>query len=91
MRKAAPGDLDLEVMIASRFIPTPLPPPEERRGIRDRAGVSLLEAGRIIGCHHTSIIGWERGKEPSLALRRSYWQFLDACQRGVIRELTTAA
>jgi hypothetical protein len=82
---------DVQATISARFIPTPLPPAGERRPIRERAGFTVVEAGARVGCHYTSIIGWERGKEPSKEFRKPYWEFLDACQRGVIRELTAAA
>jgi DNA-binding transcriptional regulator YiaG len=42
-----------------------LPLPEERRLIRERAGVSLRELGGAVGVSHVAIARWEAGAEPA--------------------------
>jgi transcriptional regulator with XRE-family HTH domain len=42
-----------------------LPLSEERRRIRERAGVSLRELARAIGVSHVAIARWEAGAEPA--------------------------
>jgi transcriptional regulator with XRE-family HTH domain len=38
-----------------------LPPPAERRKLREAAGVSLADVARVVGCSPTSVFTWERG------------------------------
>jgi DNA-binding transcriptional regulator YiaG len=42
-----------------------LPPPAERKRIRERAGVSLRSLAAAIGCSHVAITRWETGAKPA--------------------------
>lgn len=41
-----------------------LPPPDERRQIRERAGVSLRDMAAAVGVSHASVVSWEQGSRP---------------------------
>jgi DNA-binding XRE family transcriptional regulator len=41
-----------------------LPPAKERRRIRERAGVSLRQAGAAVGVSWMAIVRWEEGSQP---------------------------
>lgn len=41
-----------------------LPPPEERKAIREEAGVSIREMARALDVSHTAITRWEAGGTP---------------------------
>lgn len=41
---------------------TRLPPPEHRRALRQRRGVSLRAAARTIGVSPTAVAAWETGR-----------------------------
>ena len=32
------------------------------KAAREKAGLTLLEAADKLGCNHTAIVGWEKGK-----------------------------
>ncbi len=58
-----------------------LPPPPERRRIREAAGVSCREAARVLGVSPMTVVHWEEGRTPrhrSLAIR--YRKLLDALE-----------
>lgn len=40
-----------------------LPPPEERRALREAAGVSLAALGRACGVSHVAVHTWETGRK----------------------------
>jgi len=54
-----------------------LPPPAERRRIREAAGVSQREMAKALGTSWTSIQRWENGSRP-----RGHWGRLCAAARG---------
>jgi DNA-binding transcriptional regulator YiaG len=41
-----------------------LPPPAERKEIRERAGVSLRDLALVLGVSHAAVRGWEQGATP---------------------------
>ena len=54
-----------------------LPPPPERRRLRVRAGVSLLDVAAAVGVSHTAISAWERGlRTPNRRLLPRYLEVL---------------
>jgi DNA-binding transcriptional regulator YiaG len=57
-----------------------LPAPTERRAIRERAGVSLREAGAALGVSHAAVSRWERGSTPRQHAA-AYAQLLDELRR----------
>jgi transcriptional regulator with XRE-family HTH domain len=57
-----------------------LPPPEERRSIREQAGVSLRDVAEALGVSHTAVRSWECGRIPR-EHRASYAQLLEELKR----------
>jgi transcriptional regulator with XRE-family HTH domain len=41
-----------------------LPPPDERRQIRERADVSLRDVAAAVGVSHAAVFAWEQGSRP---------------------------
>jgi DNA-binding transcriptional regulator YiaG len=62
-----------------------LPPPAERRRIREAAGVSLRDMAKAVGVSHTAITDWESGTMPR-EHRAAYARLLDELHRLVPRE-----
>jgi predicted transcriptional regulator len=59
----------------------PLPPPEERRKLRDQMGVTRKEAADEIGVDTRTYLRWEWGKnQPSYRNHRKYWEQLTRWQ-----------
>ncbi|GEM_PF-3803135 len=54
-----------------------LPPPRERRRIREDAGLSLRQLADAVGCSHTAVALWESGRTPRQH-RRAYAELLRA-------------
>lgn len=52
-----------------------LPPPAERRRIREEAGISLRTVASALGVSHTAVASWERGATPR-EHRAAYAQLL---------------
>jgi DNA-binding transcriptional regulator YiaG len=42
-----------------------LPPPDERKLIREKANVSLRELAAAVGVSHMAIVRWEEGAQPA--------------------------
>lgn len=58
-----------------------LPDPENRRRIRDRAGVSLREMARLLGVAPMTVLRWEHGQaKPRRANAASYRELLDVLE-----------
>lgn len=56
---------------------TSLPPPAERKAIRQRAHVSRQRMADELGCHIISVARWERGtRNPHGDLRLAYARLL---------------
>lgn len=54
-----------------------LPPPAERRRVREAAGVSMRELAAALGVTHGSVRNWETTtKKPRLRVRREYARLL---------------
>lgn len=57
-----------------------LPPPTERRRIRERAGVSLRDLAAAVGVSHATIRNWEAGSTPR-EHRAAYARLLEELAR----------
>jgi transcriptional regulator with XRE-family HTH domain len=57
-----------------------LPPPTERRRIRERAGVSLRDLAAAVGVSHATIRNWEAGATPR-EHRAAYARLLEELDR----------
>jgi DNA-binding transcriptional regulator YiaG len=59
-----------------------LPPPAERKRLREQAGVSLRSLAAAIGCSHVAITRWEAGAKPAdPAQLIRYQRLLDELKR----------
>ena len=54
-----------------------LPPPEERRRIRQSAGASLRDIAREVGVSHTAVRRWETTRAVPREARIAYARLLD--------------
>lgn len=52
--------------------PAALPPPAERRRLRQAAGLAGTSLAAQIGVAPTTVYGWECGREPAGLLREAY-------------------
>jgi DNA-binding transcriptional regulator YiaG len=57
-----------------------LPPPAERRRIREDAGISQHEVAKALGVSWTAVYRWERGSRPR-EHEAAYGQLLDELRR----------
>ena len=53
-------------------IPAVLPPPAERRQLREGAGLSGAALAAQVGVAPATVYGWESGREPRGLLRDAY-------------------
>jgi transcriptional regulator with XRE-family HTH domain len=53
-----------------------LPSPEERRRLREAAGLSLEDLGRAVGVSYSTVFNWERGEH--FPRRRHLEAYLEA-------------
>ena len=56
-----------------------LPPPAERRRLREAAGLSLRDVGEAVGVSHAAVSRWERGAHPRSSIG-SYAELLAGLQ-----------
>lgn len=76
--QSAPANLD---DLVAELRQAQLPPPQRRRAIRERAGVSGREGARVVGVSAMTFLRWESGQiEPRRANAIRYREFLDALQ-----------
>ena len=52
--------------------PATLPPPDERRQLRESVGLSGAALAAEIGVAPATVYGWESGREPRGLLREAY-------------------
>ncbi len=53
-----------------------LPPPGERRNIRQRAGLTLRQVAEAVGVDAVSVMRWEQGSTPRPSRAPAYKQLL---------------
>ena len=69
--------LTIEQLVADARARLELPPPSERRRIRQAAGVSCADIGTTIGVTRDAVLKWERGlRLPSPHHARQYGEIL---------------
>lgn len=65
--------------LVNRLRAAQLPPPDERRSIREQAGASLREVASALGVSATAVMRWERGERQIRRVHAiAYRQLLDA-------------
>jgi DNA-binding XRE family transcriptional regulator len=70
---------EVALALAEQVRASRLPPPRERRRIREAARVSLRRAGEELGVDPMTVLRWERGVvEPRLEHAIAYRELLDA-------------
>lgn len=75
---------ELTLAIEQARVRLRLPPPAERRRLRQRAGLSQLVIGRTLGVSAVTVCRWERGaRTPSRRLAPLYADVLDRLARDV--------
>jgi DNA-binding transcriptional regulator YiaG len=61
-----------------------LPSPTKRRRIRERAGVSLAQAGEVLGVDGMTVLRWERSEtKPARAHAAAYRHLLEELEKAV--------
>jgi DNA-binding transcriptional regulator YiaG len=58
-----------------------LPPAEDRRRIREKAGVSVRDMAEALGVSHMTVVNWEAGSTPKDERRDAYAQLLADLER----------
>jgi DNA-binding transcriptional regulator YiaG len=70
-----------ETIRAQMKLHTELPPPAEMRAIRERAGLSLHDVAKAIGCTHAAVGFWETGaRTPQGEMLHRYMEALRTMQ-----------
>lgn len=73
---------ELKALAAERELRRRLPPPRERRRIREDAGITVKRASRMIDVSDMAISYWERGqREPQGEHLRRYVELLDGLKK----------
>ncbi|MDX2802317.1 helix-turn-helix domain-containing protein [Streptomyces scabiei] len=73
----------IDALLAGAPDPTPLPPAERRRQLRDEIGLSRAEVARALGVSPSTLGGWETGRDPSGKLREQYAYFLTQAEEKI--------
>lgn len=76
----------IDALLAAAKQEVPLPPPEERRRLREELHLSRAQLAAALGVSASTVGGWEAGREPGGdSLREAYAYFLE----GAAAKLTT--
>lgn len=75
----------IDSLLASVGPQAELPPPELRRSLRERAGLSKAQVARALGVSPSTVSGWESGRDPAGEVRTKYAYLLE----GLSSKLTT--
>ncbi|MEU6440799.1 helix-turn-helix transcriptional regulator [Streptomyces sp. NPDC047046] len=70
----------IDDLLASVGRERPLPPPAERRRLREELSLSRAQLAAVLGVSASTIAGWERGSDPSGEAREKYAYFLDSAR-----------
>ncbi|MEU1536031.1 helix-turn-helix domain-containing protein [Streptomyces fagopyri] len=76
----------IDALLAAAKQEVPLPPPEERRRLREELHLSRAQLAVALGVGASTIGGWEAGREPGGEQREKYAYFLE----GAAAKLTAA-
>ncbi|MEU7134859.1 helix-turn-helix transcriptional regulator [Streptomyces sp. NPDC046261] len=81
------SDFDaIDSLLAAVGPTAPLPTPEVRQELRERAHLSKAQVARALGVSPSTVAAWESNRDPSGELRTKYAYLLD----GLATKLTTA-
>ncbi|RRR83525.1 DNA-binding transcriptional regulator [Streptomyces sp. RP5T] len=70
----------IDALLAEARQEIPLPPPAERRAVREELNVSRAQLARVLDVSASTVGGWESGREPSGEVREKYAYFLDGAR-----------
>ncbi|WP_433343940.1 helix-turn-helix domain-containing protein [Streptomyces sp. CA-253872] len=70
----------IDDLLASVRREQPLPPPAERRRLREGLALSRAQLAGALGVSTSAVAGWESGREPSGETREKYAYFLDGAR-----------
>ncbi|MFD3518679.1 helix-turn-helix domain-containing protein [Streptomyces sp. NPDC058657] len=83
------SDFDAIDSLLSGVAPlAPLPTPEVRRELRERAHLSKAQVARALGVSPSTVTGWETGRDPVGEIRQKYAYLLDGLQTKLDTETT---
>jgi transcriptional regulator with XRE-family HTH domain len=81
------SDFDAIDSLLSGVAPqAPLPDPEVRRELRERAHLSKAQVARALGVSPSTVSGWESGRDPVGEIRQKYAYLLDGLQAKLATE-----
>ncbi|MDT0418880.1 helix-turn-helix domain-containing protein [Streptomyces sp. DSM 41982] len=70
----------IDDLLASVRQERPLPPPAERRSLREGLALSRAQLAAALGVSTSTVAGWEGGRDPSGETRERYGYFLDGAR-----------
>ncbi|MFJ5775527.1 helix-turn-helix domain-containing protein [Streptomyces sp. NPDC093094] len=70
----------IDALLANARREVPLPPPEERRPLRERLNVSRAQVAQALGVSPSTVAGWETGRDPGGEVREKYAYFLEGAR-----------
>jgi transcriptional regulator with XRE-family HTH domain len=70
----------IDDLLASVRQERPLPPPAERRSLREALALSRPQLATALGVSTSTVAGWEGGRDPSGETREKYGYFLDGAR-----------
>ncbi len=70
----------IDDLLASARQERPLPPPAERRSLREGLALSRAQLAAALGVSTSTVAGWESGRDPSGETREKYAYFLDGAK-----------
>ncbi|WP_435195264.1 helix-turn-helix domain-containing protein [Streptomyces sp. NRRL F-5630] len=70
----------IDDLLASARQERPLPPPAERRSLREGLALSRAQLATALGVSTSTVAGWESGRDPSGETREKYAYFLDGAK-----------
>ncbi len=77
----------IDALLAAAKQEVPLPPPEERRRLREGLYLSRAQLSAVLGVSPSTVGGWESGRDPGGETREKYAYFLE----GAAAKLDSAA
>lgn len=81
----------IDALLASARQEVPLPPPEERRALRESLRLSRTQVAQALGVSPSTVGGWESGRDPSGEVREKYAYFLDGARARLRADRTDRA
>ncbi|GAA1013208.1 helix-turn-helix domain-containing protein [Streptomyces thermogriseus] len=71
----------IDALLAEAGREVPLPPPEERRALREGLNLSRARLAQALNVSPSTVGGWESGRDPSGEVREKYAYFLEGARK----------